>query len=134
MTCAGITGLAICQAALRDRGIKRPKLQDEADASRHAGFAWLAQNLTVRSNPGWIQRQQRWLFYYLYSLERAARLSGVELLQGRDWYFEGSMVLAATQNDDGSWPAELHGDEEIERAAMAVLFLRRGTAAVLTPR
>ena len=89
---------------------------------------------SVRSNPGWIQRQQRWLFYYLYSLERAARLSGVELLQGRDWYFEGSMVLAATQQQDGSWPSELHGDEEIERAAMAVLFLRRGTAAVLTPR
>jgi hypothetical protein len=134
MTCAGITGLAICQAALRELGTKRQRLQDDADDSRRAAFAWLAQHLTVRCNPGWIERQQRWLFYYLYSLERAARLSGVALIQGRDWYFEGSMLLTQTQQPDGSWPGELHPDEEIERAAMAVLFLKRGTAPVLTGR
>ena len=42
------------------------------------------------------------------------------------------MTLIGSQNDDGSWPGELWPDQEIERAAMAVLFLKRGTSPVLT--
>ncbi len=132
MTCAGITGLAIAQAALRDGGVKRFKLQNDADAARTAGFGWLAQHFTARCHPGSIFRQQQWVYYYLYGLERAALLSNVALIQGRDWYFEGAMVLTLAQEDDGSWPAELHPDQDIERAAMAVLFLKKGTVPVLT--
>ena len=132
MTCAGITGLAICQAALLDQGGKRGRLQGDATAARNAGFGWLAQHLTCRCHPGVIFRQQQWFFYYLYSLERAALLSGIALLQDRDWYFEGAMVLALSQHDDGSWPGELLYDQEIERDAMAVLFLKQSTLPVLT--
>lgn len=132
MTCAAITGLAISQAALLDLGIKRIKLQNDADAARHGGFGWLGQNLSLRYHPGHIGRQQSWFYYYLYGLERAALLSGVARIQNRDWYFEGAMVLTGCQSDDGSWPGELGHDAEIERAAMAVLFLKRGTAPVLT--
>lgn len=132
MTCAGITGLAINQAALLDLGQKRIKLQNDADAARHAGFGWLAQNLTLRYHPGHMERQQHWLYYYLYGLERAALLSGIGRIQGRDWYFEGAMVLLGAQDANGSWPGELYPDQEIERAAMAVLFLKRGTSPVLT--
>ena len=42
------------------------------------------------------------------------------------------MVLMGAQADDGSWPGELGHDRAVERAAMAVLFLKRGTAPVLT--
>jgi hypothetical protein len=135
MTCAGITGLAIAQAALRDLDLKRFKLQSEATAARNAGFGWLAQNFTARCHPGSIERQQHWIFYYLYGLERAALLSNIALIQGRDWYFEGAMVLVGTQGSDGSWPSELMtdlGDESIERTAMAVLFLKKGTVPVLS--
>jgi hypothetical protein len=133
MTCAGITGLAICQAALLDQGgQKRVKLQNDATAARNAGFAWLAQHLTVRCHPGVIFRQQQWLYYYLYGLERAALLSGIALLQDHDWYFEGAMVLVHAQKPDGSWPAELHWDQGIERDAMAILFLKQSTLPVLT--
>ena len=34
MTCAGITGLAICQAALSDLELKRYKLQNDIAAAR----------------------------------------------------------------------------------------------------
>lgn len=132
MTCAGITGLAISQAALRDGNVKRIKLQNDASAARNAAFGWLAQHLTLRCHPGAIVRQQSWFFYYLYGLERAALLSNVARIQGRDWYFEGAMVLCGSQTADGAWPAELHPDLDLERTAMAVLFLKRGTTPVLT--
>lgn len=132
MTCAGITGLAVSQAALLDLGERKNRLQNEADEARSQGFGWLAQHFTSRHHPGHINRQQHWFYYYLYGLERAALLSNVARIQGRDWYFEGAMTLIGSQNDDGSWPGELWPDQEIERAAMAVLFLKRGTSPVLT--
>ena len=133
MTCAGITGLAICQAALQDHPTyRRPKLQSDATRARSDGFAWLAQNLTARFHPGEMAHQQQWVYYYLYGLERAALLSGIALIQDRDWYFEGAMMLALTQQEDGNWPGELHWDQLIERDAMAILFLKQSTAPVLT--
>ena len=135
MTCAGITGLAICQAALQDHpDYSQRKLQADCDRARRDGFAWLAEHLTVRHHPGAILRQRRWFYYYLYSLERAALLSGVALIQDRDWYFEGAMVLALSQLDDGNWPGELTADQAIERNAMAILFLKQSTRPVLTGR
>jgi hypothetical protein len=74
------------------------------------------------------------LYYYLYSLERAALLSGIALIRDRDWYFEGAMVLALSQLDDGNWPGELTADQAIERNAMAILFLKQSTRPVLTGR
>ncbi|MCA8965553.1 MAG: hypothetical protein KDC48_11750 [Planctomycetes bacterium] len=135
MTAAGITGLAICQAALEDyAGQKRIKLQNDASRARNDGFAWMAQNMTMRYHAGSIDRQPRWFYYYLYSLERAALLSGIALIQDRDWYFEGAMVLVLAQQDNGHWPAELHYDLGIERDAMAILFLKQSTMPVLTGR
>ena len=132
MTCAGITGLAICQAALQDHPQKRGKLQGDATRARSDGFAWLAQNLTARYHPGELAHQQQWFYYYLYGLERAALLSGIALIQDRDWYFEGAMVLVMSQQEDGNWPGELHWDRIVERNAMAILFLKQSTAPVLT--
>ncbi|HEX5052171.1 MAG TPA: hypothetical protein VFZ65_10395 [Planctomycetota bacterium] len=134
MTCAGITGLAICQAALISAGQKRTKLQSEATRARNDGFAWLARFMTQRCHPGAIERQAHWFYYYLCSLERAALLSGIALIQDRDWYFEGAMVLVLAQQADGHWPAELLWDEGIERDAMAILFLKQSTLPVLTGR
>ena len=54
------------------------------------------------------------------------------LIQNRDWYFEGAMVLVLAQLADGNWPGELRWDAEVERNAMAILFLKRSTAPVLT--
>jgi len=135
MTCAGITGLAICEAGLFDHPqFKRPTLVGNARRARDDGFAWLAQWMTPRHHAGAIERQQSWFYYYLYSLERAALLSGVALIQDRDWYFEGAMVLVLAQQADGHWPAEIHWDQGIERDAMAILFLKQSTAPVVTGR
>ncbi|MFY9345199.1 MAG: hypothetical protein WAT39_22105 [Planctomycetota bacterium] len=135
MTAAGITGLAICAAGVLDHPqLKRPKLLGDASRARDDGFAWLAKWMTPRQHAGAIERQQHWIYYYLYSLERAALLSGIALIQDRDWYFEGAMVLVLAQQADGHWPGELLWDQGIERDAMAILFLKQSTAPVLTGR
>ncbi|MCC7061309.1 MAG: hypothetical protein IT456_00800 [Planctomycetes bacterium] len=138
MTCSGITGLAICQAALQDApGMKRVRLQTDASRARNDGFAWIAQNFTVRYHPGAIERHHAWFYYYLYGLERAALLSGVALIQDRDWYFEGSMMLVLAQQEDGNWPVERirFGDDRLsDDNAMAILFLKQSTMPVLTGR
>jgi hypothetical protein len=132
MVCAGITGLAICEARLLAQdGGKRGKTLVEIRRAREDGFAWLAKHLTVRHQPGDLHRQQHWLYYYLYGLERAAMLSNVALIQGRDWYFEGATVLILSQQPDGGWPGQPHHESEaIYRDAMAILFLKQSTAAV----
>jgi hypothetical protein len=133
MTCAGITGLAICQAGLMQHpDVRRPRLQSEASQVRSAAFGWLAQNMTVRHHPGWIQKQHAHIYYYLYGLERAALLSGVALIQDRDWYFEGSLLLGQLVGENGQWPGDRGGEQGIERDAMAMLFLSQSTAPVLT--
>jgi len=133
MTCAGITGLSICQAVITEiAGARRGKLLGDIAQARNSGFAWLAENLQTRYHPGDIELQNHWLFYYLYGLERAALISGIALIQDRDWYFEGAMVLTMTQAGDGTWPGELYADASIERNAMAILFLKQSTLPVLS--
>ncbi|GAB4146618.1 MAG: hypothetical protein Fur0037_14680 [Planctomycetota bacterium] len=132
MTCAGITGLAICQAGIESMGLKRARWLSDVARARNAGFAWLAEHFQTRYHPGDIGHQQHWIYYYLYGLERAALLSGVALIQDRDWYFEGSMVLVGAQLENGAWPGEVLWDLDFERCAMAILFLKRGTLPVLT--
>ncbi|MFN9707185.1 MAG: hypothetical protein ACK595_20510, partial [Planctomycetota bacterium] len=132
MVCSGITGLAICEAGLLAQdGGRRGKSLVEIRRAREDGFAWLAKHLTVRHQPGDLHRQQHWLYYYLYGLERAAMLSNVALIQGRDWYFEGATMLILSQQPDGGWPGQPHHESEaIYRDAMAILFLKQSTAAV----
>jgi hypothetical protein len=51
MTCAGITGLSICVAALRLMKKGDQKQLDEIEAAVLGGYAWLAKHFTVRGNP-----------------------------------------------------------------------------------
>ena len=64
--------------------------------------------------------------------EEASLLSGIALIQDRDWYFEGAMMLVYAQQENGDWPSELNGDDIVERNAMAILFLKQSTSPVLT--
>lgn len=132
MTCAGITGLTVCEAGMRDADQRRSELFARADAAIRNGFAWLAENFTVHWHPGRMSHRYSHFYYYLYGLERACELSGIALIQGRDWYYEGALALLDQQQADGGWPPEARAEEVLERTAMAVLFLKKATAPVYT--
>ena len=69
-----------------------------------------------------------WRFYWLWSLERAAALAGVEKLGDRDWYGEGAAVLLAEQKENGSW---VGSESPFLATSFAVLFLSRSTRRVV---
>jgi hypothetical protein len=80
-----------------------------------------------------IENQPHHLFYYLYGLERAGRLSGRRFLGGHDWYRVGCRFLIKDQNEDGSWQGrnEESHPANIISTCFALLFLSKGRTPVL---
>ncbi len=127
MTCAGISSLAIADGAMmraRTPGYARGRRSAVLQAIRD-GFAFLDKHWSSWANPA---RGRYYYLYYLYSLERAAMLSGVTWIGSHDWYWEGALQLLLSQDEQGSWRASTGGN------AFALLFLKRGTTAVVTGR
>ena len=98
------------------------------------GLAWLATHFAVDRNPfpegrkGVHDRH----FYYLWAIERAGSVLGIERFGAHAWYDEGARYLLTRQREDGAFVApENEGGEqvgrEIEDTCFGVLFLRRGS-------
>jgi len=141
MTTAGIAVLAVGRDILGegdawlegggDRRVRRAMWE---------GLAWLQSNWDLKDNPG---QPGNWPFYWLYGLERAARLAGVEYVGKYDWYLQGATRLMGDQREDGSWPLTQRmrppGDQNVRwwsdqvDTAFAILFLSRSTPELKTP-
>jgi hypothetical protein len=113
---------------------KPPAVQAQA-------YEWLEKHYSVKRNHGPAkgqagQRQRKggrgWLHYYLWTLERAMVLSGVERIGDHDWYLEGAAQLLDTQKKDGSW----RGEKPLYATSFALLFLTRAAdpPRAFTPR
>ena len=140
MVCAAIASLIIIDENLNNRppiknglvaccvGEERLEMVEEASQ-------WMADHFTTRSNPadGYsIFRDSR--YYYLYSMERAARLSGQRFFGEFDWYREGARALVALQRDNGRWETSVgHGEKDSPHVAtaLALLFLSKGRRPVV---
>ncbi|MFQ5504589.1 MAG: hypothetical protein ACE5F1_07325 [Planctomycetota bacterium] len=121
MTCAGLTGLAICRHWL-SRGRRSSRMDGRLREASRAAFAWLFQNYDVRANP---RTARHYFYYYLYGLERACELSSVVRIHDRDWYFDGAMQLIGTQSKDGRWGS-------LEDTCFSILFLKKSVTPVVT--
>ncbi len=145
MTAGGVSSLVICRSELLGKSSATyPRTLDAKaeEAIRH-GLAWLGANFTVAGNPGMaggfaavpdgarqVMAGPAWHHYFLYGMERAARLAQVDYLGEHDWYGLGARQLVDTQRSIGSWRvaggAEW-GDQGLTDTCFALLFLRRGT-------
>ena len=101
-----------------------PNVNDSIDRA----VRWMANNFAVSTNPG--PGGNGWLYYYLYGLERAGRLSGWRFFGERDWYREGARYLVRAQQRNDLWGAG-GGQGEVVRASFAMLFLSKGLSPVL---
>jgi hypothetical protein len=141
MTAGAVGSLAICRSELLGKNAWSRKTAAECERSIRDGLAWLGHHFSVTRNPG--RGGQH--YYYLYALERAGILCGVEKTGDHDWYVEGARYLVGEQDDEGSWerrrrvrggpgrrPAD-RGDGDCVRTCFALLFLRRGTVPVTLP-
>ena len=139
MTCAGISGLAICRAALEsgDAAIENGRVEccrpHEQDDALDRGIDWLADRFSVDHNPRPAGSGQPVLYYYLYGLERAGRLTARRFIGEHDWYREGAEFLVREQDSlshywKGNWYAERNPHIS---TAMALLFLSKGRRPIV---
>lgn len=115
MTTAGLTGVTICQAVLREAK-KGGALLGKLSAAKQSGLAWMLHEFSVRTN----KNNGRHYHYYLYGLERACEINQIALLGDRDWYFEGATILVESQNRRGSFRGA-----ELPQTCFAIPFLKQ---------
>ena len=140
MTCAGIGGLAVSQAALDsgDASVENGRViccrPHESDDKLDRGIQWLGDHFSVTHNPRPTGGGQACLYYYLYGLERSGRLTAHRFIGKHDWYREGAEVLIREQDSlshfwRGSWYAER--SHPAVSTSMALLFLSKGRRPIV---
>jgi hypothetical protein len=128
MTCAGVTTMALCRHALGHKEVAK-------DTPIKVALGWLGRTFRPDKNAnvenGQITDAGRWLYYYLYSIERTGMILGVEALGKEKWYPAGAAFLLGKQKEDGSWwTGALDKAVELDTTAdtcFAILFLTRAT-------
>lgn len=129
MTSAGVSGLLLARAGMAACGESDRALEQAIDDAITDGYAWLADEFSVRCNPGFAERADHHWYYWLYCLERACELAGIARLHGRDWYYEGGLQLLSQQQPNGSFRAEHPATLLLDSTSFAILFLAKATAA-----
>ena len=131
MTAAGISGLTIAAAGLRDLGMEDNDIFPEIRDALSRGYAFMGENFSVRANCAYPPHYDTNRYYYLYGMERAFELSGIAEVTGRDWYHEGAMHLLSWQKKDGSFQPS-SGAPLMLATCFAVLFLKKSALPVYT--
>ncbi|MDF1661212.1 MAG: hypothetical protein P1V97_05545, partial [Planctomycetota bacterium] len=119
MTNAGLSSLAIAASMLEEINKFTNKQEKEFKRMSREGLAWQAKNYTVTTNPK--KGGNNHYFYYMYSLEKACELLGVEGFDGQSWYDDGARRLLIMQDKDGSW----EGNKIY--TSFSLIFLNRAT-------
>ncbi|MFT7620506.1 MAG: hypothetical protein ACI97A_004163, partial [Planctomycetota bacterium] len=132
MTSAGIFCLAACHEQLKDRK-KSKRIAHKIKGRIDLGLSWFEKNWSVEKNtiqPTKKDARGRWLYHYLYGLERVAALTRSDLIGGHDWYGEGATWLVKKQGARGLW-GTAYGEYDVN-SCLALLFLARGTNSTST--
>jgi hypothetical protein len=117
MTAGGLGSLCIYRWILK-QDYKR-------DKSVVGACNWMASNLKFPENPKYSDTK-RWVYYWIYAIERAGMIYGTEKFGSHEWYPEGAEWLLKEQKENGSWVGPETGGA-ISDTCFAILFLRRAT-------
>lgn len=142
MTIAGLAGLYIAglelntgQQELDEKtGVAKKCGQYQENAAIAKGMDWWKVNM--RYEVANDERDFFPLFYNIYGIERAGRLSGQRFIGDHDWYREGCERLTGVkrsrlnQQEDGSWKGGALENNTIA-TAFALLFLAKGRTPIL---
>ncbi|MDZ4819982.1 MAG: DUF4159 domain-containing protein [Planctomycetota bacterium] len=136
MTCAGIAAIIIASGQLNtpDAAIEQGQLRccgnQTSNPALDRALQWLERHFSVRRNPA----SMFWRSYYLYSLERAGRLTNRRFIGDHDWYREGAAALVAEQLNNGSWSADLdyeHAEDPLVSTCFNLMFLAKARRPVV---
>src|SRR5262249_24852877 len=131
MTTAGLCGLLIAGMELN---AGREVIQKDGTAAQCGMYE---ENQPATRALNWVSNhfrvQTAHLYYNLYGLERAGRLSGLRFFGNIDWYREGCKFLVENQREDGSW-RDRGQDWPVVSTSSALLFLSKGRTPVLVSK
>ena len=132
MTAAGVADLIILGSSVahsQERGFRDGAAPGcgsyEGSRALIRGLDWLGRGFRPNENP---QQGSRWLYYWLYGVERCGILSGRRYFGEHDWYREGAEFLVGAQKGDGMW-----GNGLVD-TSFAVLFLAKGRRPLLVQK
>jgi hypothetical protein len=133
MTTAGLCGLIIA-------GMDLNKGREVFKEGRWEGCGSYEENRAVTMALEWLGERlptadrldgQPYVYYYLYGLERAGRLTGLRFLGEHDWYRIGCEYLVARQGADGAWRGRGGEASPVIATGFALLFLSKGRTPIL---
>jgi hypothetical protein len=137
MTTAGLCGLLTAGADL-NAGRETPN----GDGTwKNCGE--YVENEKVRKSLDWLAQHfpsadrladERYVYYALYGIERAGRLTGMRFLGEHDWYRAGCEFLVGRQDRDGSWHGAGEAGGSIASTSFALLFLSKGRTPILVSK
>ncbi|MHC4225048.1 MAG: prenyltransferase/squalene oxidase repeat-containing protein [Planctomycetota bacterium] len=138
MTAGGAMALSLCAAVERKVGFGDAGLGKLPEVQR--AVAWLAEEfdparnrdagLAFGSKKG-KRSDSFWRHYWLWSVERACAATGLQRIGRHDWYGRGAQLLLDRQQKEGFWRDP---ERPLQATCFALLFLRRSTRTVITPR
>lgn len=146
MTTAGLCNLLICGMDLQagkamlqaDGSALNCGLYDEIRPVRQA-LDWIGTNFPGTMNREAVRRLHH-VYYGLYGIERAGRLTGQRFIGGHDWYRVGAKYLVNQQRGDGSWgytageAATGLDNWPVVATSFSLLFLSKGRTPVLVSK
>ncbi|MBI4575529.1 MAG: hypothetical protein HY722_04615 [Planctomycetes bacterium] len=133
MTAAALACMVIAKEALEARPDFQKAAAARVDQALRDGAAWLAREFRTDTNPG---TSNDWLYYWLFSAQRAGALTGCDRF-GRHWWYEnGATAILENQRDDGCWEQTEGGAKAgpIPDTSFALLFLTRATRSTVVER
>ncbi len=131
MTVAGASVVLICAQLLQQKNRLPDPLKARIDGAIDRAAEWLRRNYTVEQNPEpSVANKQwdRWLYYYLFGLERFGAFAAKARIGDRDWYEDGARFLVKKQDANGHWSNAYA--EDVLSTDFALLFLAKATASM----
>jgi hypothetical protein len=132
MTTAGLSSLHIAGMELKSgrqgldktTGVAKRCGEYDEDPNIRKALEWLKV-------PGNFSFDNGNVYYSIYGVERAGRLSGHRFMADRDWYREGCKFLVDKQQPGGEWNGGGQDGGTVGSTAFALLFLSKGRTPTL---
>ncbi|MEE2896434.1 MAG: hypothetical protein VX726_11935 [Planctomycetota bacterium] len=126
LTAAGLASLALCERIKPSSG----RTRQAVDRSIAGAIDWLDAMFERDTNPGH-DAGDYWLFYYLHSVERAGRATGVRRFRGQDWLDAcARTILDRMIQGSADTGFSTKWNPSNEKMAFALFVLHRGLESV----
>lgn len=138
MTAAGIGSQALIYRLLLQGERLSPQAKDALLASIDSGLAWMQEHYNVekcfleQDAPLGFELDEKYHYYYLYSLEKAGTLCGVKSMKLNEWYRDLALHLLSDQHPDGRFFNGHEWSGPDVATAFGLLVLKNASAGIVT--